>query len=148
MINLKAAYPEHWELLSKKGIYCYDYMNSMERFDETSLPSKEHFLTSFNMISMYRTSGISMLKCNTLNVHYLITDILLLAAVFENFRKMETYGLDPIHYYSLPGNGVELKLITEPDMHQMVQKSMTFVIDMLPRIIPTWICMRMKRLGS
>ena len=26
-------------LLSKKGIYCYDYMDSMERFDETSLPS-------------------------------------------------------------------------------------------------------------
>ena len=42
--HLKAAYPEHWELLSKKGIYCYDYMDSMERFDETSLPSKEHFV--------------------------------------------------------------------------------------------------------
>ena len=42
--HLKATYPEHWNLSSKKGIYCYDYMNSMERFDETSLPSKEHFL--------------------------------------------------------------------------------------------------------
>ena len=41
--HLKAAYPLHWKLLSKKGIYCYDYMDSMERFDETSLPSKEHF---------------------------------------------------------------------------------------------------------
>ena len=29
--------------ISKKGTYCYNYMNSMERFDETSLPSKEHF---------------------------------------------------------------------------------------------------------
>ena len=57
----------------------------------------------------------------------------MLADVFENFRKMslETYGLDPIHYYSLPGlswdamleyTGVEL--ITDPDMHQMVGKSM------------------------
>ena len=27
----------------KKGIYCYNYINSMERFDDTSLPSKEHF---------------------------------------------------------------------------------------------------------
>ena len=41
--HLNAAYPEHWELLSKKGMYCYDYMNSMERFDETSLPSQEQF---------------------------------------------------------------------------------------------------------
>ena len=22
-----------WDLLTEKGIYCYDYMNSMERFD-------------------------------------------------------------------------------------------------------------------
>ena len=42
--HLKAAYPEHWELLSKKGIYCYR-MNSMERFLETSLLSKEHFFS-------------------------------------------------------------------------------------------------------
>ena len=67
--------------------------------------------------------------------HYLLTDILLLADVFENFRKMalETYDLDPVHYYSLPGlswdamlkyTGVELELITDPDMHLMVEKSM------------------------
>ena len=39
------------------------------------------------------------------HTHYLITDILLFADVFENFRKMslETYSLDPIHYYSLAG---------------------------------------------
>ena len=67
--------------------------------------------------------------------HYLITDILLLADVFEYFREMslESYGLDPIHYYSLPGlswdamlkyTGVELELITDPDMHQVARKSM------------------------
>ena len=41
--HLKTAYPVHWKLLSKNGIYCYDYINCMDRFDETSLPSKEHF---------------------------------------------------------------------------------------------------------
>ena len=30
------------EVVKEKGIYCYDYMDSMERFDETSLPSKDH----------------------------------------------------------------------------------------------------------
>ena len=27
--HLKAAYPTQWDLLNKKCIYCYDYMNSM-----------------------------------------------------------------------------------------------------------------------
>ena len=82
-------------------------MNSMERFDETSLPSKEQFLTSC-MISMYQSNSMNMPKmCSTMkdyHNHYLITDILLLADVFESFRKMslETYDLDLIHYYSLP----------------------------------------------
>ena len=51
---------------------------------------------------------------------------------------LQTYGLDPIHYCSLPGlswgamlkyTGVELELITDPDMHQMVEKSMRGVIS-------------------
>ena len=67
--------------------------------------------------------------------HYLVTDILLLADVFENFRKMsmETFGLDPIHYYSLlvlswdvmlTYTGVELDLITNTYMYQMVERGM------------------------
>ena len=43
IIHLKAAYPAEEDLLTELGIYCYDYMNSMEQFDETSLPHKEHF---------------------------------------------------------------------------------------------------------
>ena len=36
-------------LLLRKGVYLYEYMDSWERFDETSLPDKEAFYLSLNM---------------------------------------------------------------------------------------------------
>ena len=33
-------------LLLRKGVYPYEYMNSWERFNETSLPSKEDFIAT------------------------------------------------------------------------------------------------------
>ena len=107
----------------------------------TIVKSKEHFCNRLydKHVSeeQYTYAGRvwETLKCNTVkdyHNHYLVTDILMLADVFENFRKLslETYGLDPIHYYSLPGmswdamlkyTGVEL--ITDTDMQQMVEKS-------------------------
>ena len=119
-------------------------MNSMERFDETSLPPKEHYFNKLydKHVSKehydYAEDVWKALKGNTMEYyqnHYLIIDILLLSDGFENFRKisLETYGLDPIHYSSLPGlsldamlkyTGVDLEMIIDPDMHQMVEKSM------------------------
>ena len=70
---------------------------------------------------------------------YLKTDILLLADVFENFRKMclDYYELDPCHYVSAPGlswdaclkmTKVKLELIgqdeesSDIDMYYMFEK--------------------------
>ena len=36
-------------LFSRKGVYPYEYMDSCERFNETSLPDKEVFYSSLNM---------------------------------------------------------------------------------------------------
>ena len=33
----------------RKGVYPYEYMDSYERFDETSLPDKEAFYSKLNM---------------------------------------------------------------------------------------------------
>ena len=73
---------------------------------------------------------------------YLRTDVLLLADVFENFRKtaMATYGLDPAHYLTLPGyswdcllklTNIELEQITEPDMYLFIEKGLRGGISMV-----------------
>ena len=75
---------------------------------------------------------------------YLATDVLLLADVFENFRKVcqEKYGLDPAHYYSAPGLswdallkkiGVELELLTDMDMHLFIERGMRSGISMVSK---------------
>ena len=42
MQHLRRAFPntEQRTLLARKGVYPYDHMDSIERFNETSLPSK------------------------------------------------------------------------------------------------------------
>ena len=73
---------------------------------------------------------------------YLKTDVFLLADVFEKFRQMslESYGLEPSHYYSLPGlswdaalkySDVELELITDVNMYQMVERGLRGGIAMI-----------------
>ena len=36
-------------LLLRKGVYSYEYMDSCERFDETSLPPKKAFYSKLNL---------------------------------------------------------------------------------------------------
>jgi len=36
------------ELLKKKGVYPYSYMDSFSRFEETSSPAKSHFYNKLN----------------------------------------------------------------------------------------------------
>ena len=138
------------QLLLKKGVYPYEYMDSFERFDETQLPEKEKFYSSLNdegitdeeyerAKQVWETFG-----CRNLGDYhnlYVATDTLLLADVFENFRKVcqEKYGLDPAHYYSAPGlswdallkkTGVELELLTDLDMHLFIERGMRGGISM------------------
>ena len=101
-------------LLLRKGVYPYEYMDNWERFNETSLPSKESFYSNLNMEDIddidYRHGNnvFNKFKLNNLGDYhdlYVQSDTLLLADVFENFRDMclKEYELDPAHFLSLPG---------------------------------------------
>ena len=98
----------------RKGVYPYEYVDSWERFDETSLPDKEAFYSNLNMEDItdvnYR-HGKKMFEYlinkNLDDYHdlYVQSDTLLLADVFENFRNMciKVYELDPAHFLPAPG---------------------------------------------
>ena len=102
-------------LLLRKGVYPYEYMDSLEKFSETSLPIKEDFYSHINMEDIedidYRHDGYNVFnnfKLNNLGDYhdlYVQSDTLLLADVFENFRDMciNVYELDLAHFLSLPG---------------------------------------------
>ena len=129
-------------LLLKKGIYPYEYMDSFERFGETELPEKEKFYSSLSGQAItdkeyaHAQEVWATFGCQNLGDYhdlYVATDVLLLADVFENFRKVcqEKYGLDPAH--SAPGlswdallkkTGVELELLTDLDMHLFIERGM------------------------
>jgi hypothetical protein len=108
----------------------YKYTSSWERFWETTLPPTEAFYSQptgegINEVEYQYASKVwETFGCQNLGDYHdldLKTDVLLLADVFENFRKtcQGQYGLDPAHYSTSPGlswdallkkTGVELEL--------------------------------------
>ena len=142
---------EQFDLVTRKGIYPYEYMDSFDRFDEEQLPPQSKFYSSLG------DEGITdedyehaqrvwrAFECKNLGDYhdlYLKTDVHLLADVFENFRRtaLSTYKLDPAWYYTLPGYSwdallksteVSLELITEPDMYLFIEKGLRGGISMV-----------------
>ena len=131
-------------LMSKKGVYPYDYMDSFEKFDQIELPDKEHFksipndqdITNDEYNHARKVWKTFKLK-NMGDYHdlYLGSDVLLLTNVFENFREtcMQYYKLDPCHHFTSPGfswdamlkmTNIKLKLMTDIDMFQFIKKGM------------------------
>ena len=92
-------------LLLRKGVYPYEYMDSWERFNETSLPPKKDFYSELTLEDISDKDYNHAQKvfeeyCTDMGDYhdlYVQTDTLLLADVFEKFRDkcIEIYGLDP-----------------------------------------------------
>lgn len=100
-----------------KSSYCYDYMDSIERFHETSLPPREAFFNSLNeeelLESDYQHAQTVWETFDIQNLcqyhdFYVSLDVLIFADVFENVRDvcLDYYELDQptsIHLQVLHG---------------------------------------------
>ena len=125
------------DLMTRKQVYPYSYLNNFDKFNEKKLPSKDKF---FNELTGQNISDDdykhAQLVWNTFNMQtlgdyhdmYLTYDVLLLADVMEYFRKLSLnyYKLDPVHYISLPSlswdaclkfTNVKLELLTDIEMY-------------------------------
>ena len=133
-----------FELMLRKGIYPYDYMDCFKKFGDKQIPPKEAFYSILNdehisdddyqhVIKVWNTFGMKTM--GQYHDLYLTSDVLLLADVFENFRRscLEYYKLDPCHYFTSPGlawdaalkmTKITLELLVDIDMYQFIEKGL------------------------
>ena len=128
--------------LPRKGFYPYEYIDSWERFNKTSLPDKKAFYSKLNLEDItgkdyaHAKKVFKELKLKNLGDYqdlYIQGDTLLFTDVFENFKYkcIEIYEFDTAHLLSAPGlswqpclknTRVKLELLTDIDMLLMVEK--------------------------
>ena len=130
------------KLLKQKGFFPYDYMDSIEKLKDSKPPPQKAFyskltgkgINNYNynhVLNVWKTWNMKTFK-EYLEL-YNISDVLLLADVFENFRDicLKNYGLDPVYYYTAPGlawdamlkmTKINLELLSNIDMLLMIEK--------------------------
>ncbi|XP_026830520.1 uncharacterized protein LOC113563293 [Ooceraea biroi] len=131
-----------FDLLTRKGVFPYEYVDCAEKLEDTRLPPRESFYSSLtgNTVSesdyAHAVNVWQRFAIRTLGEYsdlYLKTDVLLLADVFENFRDscIKSYGLDPAYYYTLPGftwdamlkhTRINFELLTDIDMIMFIER--------------------------
>lgn len=123
-------------LLTQKGYYPYSYMDSFEKFDEETLPTKEAFFNDLTQEGItdeayaHAQQVWKKMGCETMGDYH---DVYLITCVFENFRSicLQTYDLDPAHYYTAPGlawdaalkyTQIKLDTLMDVDHHLFIEK--------------------------
>ena len=143
--------PEQVKLLKQKGFFPYDYMDNIEKLKDPKPPPQKAFYSKLTGkgINNYNYNHVLNVwetwKMKTFKEYlelYNITDVLLLADVFENFRDicLKNYGLDPVYYYTAPGlawdamlkmTKINLELLSDVDKLLMIEKGIRGGVSMV-----------------
>ena len=130
--------------LLRKGVFRYDYMDKdrENKLKEKQLPNIKYFHSCLNNTKCsvddhnYVTEIYNYFDFKEIEVYndlYVKIDVLLLAEVYASYRKKSytSFGLDPLYSVSASGfsnsamlkmTGIEIKLITDSNMHLMIEK--------------------------
>ncbi|KAG7299574.1 hypothetical protein JYU34_016555 [Plutella xylostella] len=153
---LKSFFPieNEFNLLTRKGVYPYDYMSQWERYEEKDLPQKSYFYNSISDQDIsdqdyeHAKTVWETFSINDLGEYtdlYVKTDVLLLADIFENFRKTckRYYQLDPAFYLTAPSLSFDAMLLKTKVRLELL--SDLAIVRMIQDGIRGGVCMCSKR---
>lgn len=119
---LTEVFGEDSKKVTRKGVYPYEWVDSFKKFEFKGIPPREVFYSQLRneniseddynyALEIY--NHFNMTNFGDYHDLYLLTDCLLLACVFENFRDMSMnfFQLDPAYFYSAPGLAFEAALL-------------------------------------
>ena len=142
LTETKKEFKDKTNMMLRKGVFPYDYFDSLDKLNETQLPPKEVFYSKLNdehiteddyqhAKKVWKTFDMKTMR----EYHdiYDKSDVLQLADVFENYRDVcqNNYNLDPAWYFTAPGlawdaalklTKVKLELFKDVNMLLMVEK--------------------------
>ncbi|XP_071578598.1 uncharacterized protein [Temnothorax nylanderi] len=112
---------EDLNLLTRKGVFPYEYVDSVDKLRETELPPREVFYSSLTDETARARATTSTRRGSG--------DVF--ACEVSASTAISNYGLDPAYYYTLPGytwdamlrySGVRFELLTDIDMAMFVER--------------------------
>ena len=151
--HVKKVYKDKTDLLTRKGVYPYDWADSFSKFKNTELPPKKDFFSRLNKTEITDddyshaqniSKEFNIKDFGEYHDLYLKSDVLFLADVFEEFRKVcqKHYNLDPAWYYTAPGlawdaalkkSGIEFELLTDYDTLLMFENGIRGGVSMISK---------------
>ena len=140
-VSLKQEFCEKYELLTKKGIYPYDYFDNIKKYNEIKITDYTNFKNKLNNNKNipnkeynHANNVFKTFKCKNLldySILYLKIDVCHLADIFQKFSNF-AYELDCRYSYNLPVcslqamlkmTKIELDLISDQDMYFFLMDS-------------------------